>query len=79
MDIIVIIGWVLAGIAAFGGVAFLAVMAYRPKREVFGPTPRPFGKQRRLSHDDMEDALQRISPRAWPNDESGTYVTRRRR
>ena len=49
------------------------------KRETFGPIPKPFGKQRRLSHDDMEDALQRISPRAWADDERVTRVTRRRR
>ncbi len=51
----------------------------REKRGAFGPTPRPFGKRRRLSHDDMEAALQRISPRAWADDEVVTRVTRRRR
>ena len=33
MEIILIIGWVFAGGAAFGGVAFLAVMAYGGREE----------------------------------------------
>ncbi|MEE9149951.1 MAG: hypothetical protein V3U27_21445 [Candidatus Tectomicrobia bacterium] len=51
------------------------------KRGLFGPPPRPFGQRRTVSPEDLDDALQRISPRAWleDHDEMAERLARKER